>query len=141
MDYIPSSLNLMIKEQRKSKKPFPPIVRKLLIFQLFKALYYMQVFPCTLSSPKFVIGISSHPTYSLTTARMSSKYAISVQLRSWRRKKATLPISARDTIGRPNLSCRPLTMERKSTCGRSDVSLWSCLLSSPFFQETAPWSN
>lgn len=43
MDYVPNSLNLMIKERRKDKKPFEPEVRKCLIFQMFKALYYMQV--------------------------------------------------------------------------------------------------
>jgi len=43
MEFIPSSLNLMIKDQRKLKKPFPKEMRKLLIFQLFKALYYLQV--------------------------------------------------------------------------------------------------
>lgn len=43
MEFIPSSLNLMIREQRKYKRPFPPIIRKLLTFQLFKALYYMQL--------------------------------------------------------------------------------------------------
>ncbi len=43
MEFIPSSLNLMIKEQRKLKRPFHPVIRKILIFQLFKALYYMQL--------------------------------------------------------------------------------------------------
>lgn len=33
----------MIKEQRKIKKPFAPHVRKILVFQMFKALYYMQL--------------------------------------------------------------------------------------------------
>jgi hypothetical protein len=45
MDYVPSSLNLLIKEQRKLKKPFSPVVRKLLTFQMFKALYYLNVLP------------------------------------------------------------------------------------------------
>jgi serine/threonine protein kinase len=43
MDYIPSNLTVLIKEQRKIKKPFPPPVRKVLVFQLFKALYYMSL--------------------------------------------------------------------------------------------------
>jgi len=43
MEYVPSSLNLLIKEQRKKKISFPPVMRKILIFQLFKALYYMQL--------------------------------------------------------------------------------------------------
>jgi hypothetical protein len=33
----------MIRDQRKFKKPFSPIYRKLVAFQLFKALYYLQV--------------------------------------------------------------------------------------------------
>ena len=43
MEHIPSSLNVVIKEQRKQKTSFPPIMRKILSFQLFKALYYMQL--------------------------------------------------------------------------------------------------
>lgn len=43
MDFVPSALNLLIKEQRKLKKPFPPPIRKVLAFQLFKALYYLNV--------------------------------------------------------------------------------------------------
>jgi len=43
MEFIPSSLNLMIKEQRKLKKPFPAAMRKVMTFQMFKALYYMNV--------------------------------------------------------------------------------------------------
>jgi hypothetical protein len=43
MDVFPSSLNLMIRDQRRLKKPFSPIFRKLVTFQLFKALYYLQV--------------------------------------------------------------------------------------------------
>jgi hypothetical protein len=50
MDFVPLSLNVMIKEQRKLKKPFPPAIRKLFAFQMFKALYYMNVQPSTLSS-------------------------------------------------------------------------------------------
>lgn len=57
MDYIPSSLNLLIKEQRKAKKPFAPVLRKLMVFQLFKALYYMQVLCCLFSLPRFAIAI------------------------------------------------------------------------------------
>jgi hypothetical protein len=63
MDYVPSSLNVMIKEQRKVKKPFPTIPRKLMVFQLFKALYYMQVRFRRLSSPEFAIGISNRRTF------------------------------------------------------------------------------
>lgn len=43
MNVFPTSLNLMIRDQRKFKKPFSPIFRKLVAFQLFKALYYLQV--------------------------------------------------------------------------------------------------
>jgi hypothetical protein len=43
MDVFPSSLNVLIREQRKFKKPFSQIIRKLLAFQIFKALYYLQV--------------------------------------------------------------------------------------------------
>lgn len=62
MDYIPSSLNLLIKEQRKAKKPFAPVLRKLMAFQLFKALYYMQVRTHTSSSPRSATATSSRPT-------------------------------------------------------------------------------
>lgn len=63
MDYIPSSLNLLIKEQRKAKKPFAPILRKLMVFQLFKALYYMQVRTLTSSSPGSATATSSRLTF------------------------------------------------------------------------------
>jgi serine/threonine protein kinase len=43
MEHVPSSLNLLIREQRKLKTPFPERTRKVLAFQLFKALYYMQL--------------------------------------------------------------------------------------------------
>ena len=62
MDYIPSSLNLLIKEQRKLKKPFAPVLRKLMVFQLFKALYYMQVPSSASSSPRSATAIANRPT-------------------------------------------------------------------------------
>lgn len=71
MDYIPSSLNLLIKEQRKAKKPFAPVPRKLMVFQLFKALYYMQVLRCSSSSPRSATATSSRPTSWSTTRPMS----------------------------------------------------------------------
>ena len=43
MEFVPSSLHIMIKEQRKLKKPFPAAMRKVMAFQMFKALYYMDV--------------------------------------------------------------------------------------------------
>lgn len=43
MDFIPTSLNTMIKDQRAKKESFPQDIRKILIFQMFKALYYMQL--------------------------------------------------------------------------------------------------
>ena len=43
MEQVPSSLNLIIKEHRKKQVPFSPIMRKVFAFQLFKALYYMQL--------------------------------------------------------------------------------------------------
>lgn len=43
MEFIPSNLNAMIKELRKSRKSIAPVARKVMAFQLFKALYYMHV--------------------------------------------------------------------------------------------------
>lgn len=43
MDYYETSLQAMFKEQRKLKIVMAPEVRKALAFQMFKALYYMQV--------------------------------------------------------------------------------------------------
>jgi hypothetical protein len=43
MDFLPTNLAGMIKMQRKVKKPFNPKIRKILSFQLFKGLYYLEV--------------------------------------------------------------------------------------------------
>jgi hypothetical protein len=44
----------MIKDLRKLKAPMAPEVRKILIFQLFKGLYYMQVHFLLLSVKQYL---------------------------------------------------------------------------------------
>jgi hypothetical protein len=41
MEILPTNLNEDIRQHRKIKLPFLPVARKLIAFQLFKALYYM----------------------------------------------------------------------------------------------------
>lgn len=102
MEFIPSSLNIMIKEQRKLKKPFPAAMRKVLAFQMFKALYYMNVHHRLCSSLVFVIE-TSNPRTSLSTIKHSnSKFAISAQPKSSKKRKVTSRIFARDTTARLN---------------------------------------
>lgn len=43
MDFYDTSLQNYLKEHRKNKAALDPGVRKVLAFQLFKALYYLQV--------------------------------------------------------------------------------------------------
>jgi len=43
MDFLPTNLSTMIKMQRKVKKPLDIKIRKILAFQLFKGLYYLEV--------------------------------------------------------------------------------------------------
>lgn len=57
MDYLPCSLNAMIKEQRKLKQPFDPYARKVIMFQIFKALYYFNVHSKSLRSTVCVTEI------------------------------------------------------------------------------------
>ena len=125
MDYIPSSLNLLIKEQRKIKKPFAPIIRKLIIFQLFKALYYMQVRYFILSSLIFATGISNLPIYSSMTKVFNSKFAILVLPKFWRNSKVMFLIFVQGIIGRLSLLCRQLITEHKLMYGQLDVSACS----------------
>ena len=71
MDFLPTSLNLLIKDFRKDKAPIAPEVRKILIFQLFKGLYYMQVYIDLNSLTAYVIETWSHPTFWSTIKRSS----------------------------------------------------------------------
>ena len=41
MEYMDTSLSTLLKEQRKLKKPLDIHIRKILAFQLFKAVYYL----------------------------------------------------------------------------------------------------
>jgi serine/threonine protein kinase len=43
MEYMDTSLYALIKGQRQLKQPVPLPFRKIMAFQLFKALYYLQV--------------------------------------------------------------------------------------------------
>ena len=43
MDYIPDTLHRVLRDNRKNKRPVDPIPRKIIAFQLFKGLYYLQV--------------------------------------------------------------------------------------------------
>ena len=42
MEYFESSLQTVLKELRKAKQNIDRKVRKIIIFQLFKALYYLE---------------------------------------------------------------------------------------------------
>lgn len=44
MEYMDTSLYSLIRGQRQLRKEVPAIYRKLIAFQLFKALYYLSVF-------------------------------------------------------------------------------------------------
>jgi hypothetical protein len=43
MEYMDNSLQSLIKEQRLLKIPFAPLTRKIIAFQLFKGLAYLEV--------------------------------------------------------------------------------------------------
>ena len=62
MDYYETSLQIMLKEHRKLKTKMQKEARKVLAFQLFKALYYMQVSPLLHRTTLFATEISSPPT-------------------------------------------------------------------------------
>lgn len=43
MEYMDTSLHALIKGQRQLKQTVPIVCRKLMAFQMFKALYYLSV--------------------------------------------------------------------------------------------------
>lgn len=43
MDYFETNLQALFKQNRKNKTRIAPEIRKVMIFQLFKALYYLEV--------------------------------------------------------------------------------------------------
>lgn len=143
MDYVPNSLNLMIKERRKEKEPFPSHIRKVIIFQLFKGLYYMQVNCCFIycSWIIFVIGISSHQIFLLMMKHMRLKFVILGRLKYYKKNKRMSLTLCRDIIGLRNLSWAVILMALKLMYGQQGVLLLSFLLWSPSFPETAQFNS
>lgn len=83
MDYYETSLQILLKENRKLKITIKPSARKVLAFQMFKALYYMQVIIHSIRIILFVIGISNPLTSSSILIPSNSEYVISARLRYW----------------------------------------------------------
>lgn len=125
MDFYQSNLQLYLREHRKNKKNVDPGVRKVLAFQLFKALYYLQVFYQLPRKIMFAIEIWNLQTSSSTHRLSNSKYVILVLPKYFKSLRKMLPISVQGTYTLTQILQSPRTYIRILL-----ISYWSgCVVS------------